>query len=89
MTHYMVQSGPSTALRALSDTPHRTATRALASRPDWTMKWVNSQFLWYKHSESSVGAQNCRFSKESQAVISLYSCRNLLRYHLWYTKRHG
>ncbi len=40
-------SGPSTALRALSDTPHRTAARASSSEPEWLMKWVNNCRPWY------------------------------------------
>ncbi len=41
-------SGPSTALRGVSDTPHRTAARASSSEPEWPMKWVNNCRPWYK-----------------------------------------
>ncbi len=41
------RSGSSPALRALSDTPHRTAARVSPSEPERPMKWANNCCTWY------------------------------------------
>ncbi len=50
-------SGPSTTLRALSDTLHRTAARASSSEPEWLMKWVNNCHPWYNPADTSAPAR--------------------------------